>query len=90
VRRLDHVVLEVGAKAVLRAEDRAELETGRRGEAIDDMREIAVDRGRVGEDADLEPIEALRGEQSFRAKQHGVSSGSRLGRVASSRLAIAA
>ena len=52
MRRLDHVVLEFGPEAVLRAEDRGKLEIGCCAKPFHDMAEVVVDRGRVGEEAD--------------------------------------
>ena len=52
VRGLDHVVLEVGPKPVLRAEYRGQRDLLRRRDAVDDMPEGAVNRGRVGDDPD--------------------------------------
>jgi hypothetical protein len=72
VRAFDHVVLEIGLETVLRAEDRGELAVGRRAEPINDMAEVVVDRGRIGEHADAQAVQALRREQSFRAKQHKI------------------
>ena len=82
VRRLDHVVLEVGAEAVLRAEDRGERAVRRGGEPIDDVPELVVDRGGIGEHADAQAVEARRGEQAFGAELHGVRRGGARGGAA--------
>ncbi len=58
VRRLDHVVLEIGAEAVLRAEDGGELEVRRFGKLVDHVAEGVIDGSRVSQDADAEPVEA--------------------------------
>ncbi len=79
VRRLDHVVLEIGAEAVLRPEDRGEFEGRRFGELIDHMAEGVVDGRGVGQDADAQPVEARGGDQPFGTEQHGVSARGRKG-----------
>ena len=56
---------------MLRPEDRGERPVRRGGEEIDDVAELAVDRGGIGEHADAEPIQARGGEQPFGAEQHG-------------------
>ena len=71
VRRLDHVVLQVGAEAVLRPENGGQRPVGRCGQAIDNVLEIAVDRGVIGEHADAQALQARRGEQPICAEQHG-------------------
>ncbi len=43
---------------MLRAEDGGEVEVGGRGEPVHDMAELVVDGGRVGQDADLEALQA--------------------------------
>ena len=52
VRRLDHVVLEVGAEAVLRPEERRDFHVRVIAEAIRRVSQAAVDRRRVADDAD--------------------------------------
>ena len=79
VRRLDHVVLQVRAEAVLRTEDRGERPVRRGGEPIDDMAEVTVDRGGIGEHADAQAVQARRGEQPFGAEQHGSGAVARKG-----------
>ena len=71
VRRLDHVVLEVRAESVLRPEDGGQRPVGRCGQAIDNVLEIAVDRGVIGEHADAQALQARGGEQPICAEQHG-------------------
>ena len=51
VGRLDHVVLQVGAVAVLRPEDGGELEAIGVAELIDHVAEAMIDRGWIGEHA---------------------------------------
>ena len=58
VWRLDHVVLQVRAIAVLRPEDRGELEAIGAAQSIGHVAEVMVDGGRVGEDADAKAVEA--------------------------------
>ena len=73
VRRLDHVLLQVGAEAVLRAEQRRQRPVARR-EAIGGVDDAAVDRGRVADEADaLAGDELAIGavEQPFEAEAHG-------------------
>ena len=70
VGRLDHVVLQVGAEAVLRAENGAEPDGLAQGDPIDDVPERAVDRGRIGDDADAQAVQAVRGEETFGTQDH--------------------
>ena len=71
VRRLDHVVLQVGVEAVLRTEDRGERHAFGAREPIADMDELGVDRGRVGDDADATAAEASRDEQACGSERDG-------------------
>ena len=71
VRRLDHVVLQVRPIPVLRPEDGRERVVGRDAQPLGDMAEVVVDRGRIGDDADAEPVQARRGEECFGAELHG-------------------
>ena len=41
----------------------------------DHVAEAVIDRGGIGEHADPKPVQALRRDQSFGAKQHGIRRG---------------
>ena len=43
MRRLDHVVLHIGAESVLRPEDGRQRDIRRRGEPVDDVQEAAIE-----------------------------------------------
>ena len=58
VRRFDHVVLQIGSKAMLRPEDRLQLHVAIGGQAVGGVHEGSVDGRRVGHDGD-----ALAGNQ---------------------------
>jgi hypothetical protein len=61
----DHVFLNVGSEPVLRAENRTEACPRVRGQAVDDVNELMIDRGGVTNDADALTIETGRREQSL-------------------------
>ena len=52
VRRLDHVVLHVRSKAVLRAEERRDVDVAIRERQIDDVVEPVIDGRGIADDAD--------------------------------------
>ena len=73
---LDHVFLHVGPEAVLRAEDGgqpASVPGRRRGQAVGDVAQLAVDRRRVADDADAAAVEASGRQQAVGSKRdrHG-------------------
>src|SRR5207247_1669107 len=65
VRRLDHVVLNVGAEAVLRAEDGAQPGAVVRCEAVHDVPEATVDRRVIADDADPRSAQPAGVEQNL-------------------------
>ena len=68
VRRLDHVVLDVRAEPVLRAEDGGQRHAIGRRHAIEDMDEAAVDGRVITEHADTQPPQSRRPEQDVGAE----------------------
>jgi hypothetical protein len=52
MRRLDHVVLHVGTKTVLRPEDRRERDLIGVRQTVNDMNEASIDGGVIANDAD--------------------------------------
>ena len=70
VRRLDHVVLQVGPEAVLRPEDGAERHAVGRAHTIDDVPELVIDRGGIGDDTHAQAAQAARGNQARRTERH--------------------
>src|SRR5262249_27216401 len=68
--RLDHVVLDVGAKPVLRPEDGGEPGAGQGGNPVGDVPELAVDRRRIADDSNAQLVEATRGQKSIAAQKH--------------------
>jgi hypothetical protein len=74
VRRLDHVFLQIGSEAVLRAEDRRQLPVTAGRESIGGVAESGVNRGRIADDPDaLAGNQAAIGsvEEAFDSKSHG-------------------
>ena len=63
VRRLDHVVLQVRAEPVLRAEQRGQRHPRRAEDEIGGVRERRVHRGRVADEPGAKPFEPARGQQ---------------------------
>ena len=57
VRRLDHVLLEVRAKAVLGAEERRQRPVAAGGQPIGRMDEGSIDRRRIADESDLLPLD---------------------------------
>ena len=74
IRRFDHIVLLVAAKAVLRAEGGGEVEPACR-ERVERMGEVGGDRGRMGEQGDALALERAAqrrlGEQAVDSEFHG-------------------
>jgi hypothetical protein len=62
---LDHVFLNVGSKPVLWPENRTQPRPRMRGNAVDDVNELMIDRGRVTDDADALTVETGGREQSL-------------------------
>ena len=62
--RLNHVVLHVGPESVLRTKQRADGNTRRGHQRVDDVHVIRVDRRGVGHDADLAAFELPGCEQT--------------------------
>ena len=91
VGRLDHVVLFVAAQAVLWAKGRAQAHLGQGRERVDAVRELARDRGRVGQQGHASALQwrAQSGfrQQAFDAEFHGVGVG--LGQGAAMRIQLA-
>ena len=69
MRRLDHVVLQIRAKAVLRPENRGERQPAIFGEDVRAVAEAAVHRGGIADEADPAAIHVppLDGEQALDA-----------------------
>ena len=68
VRRFDHVVLHVGAKAVLRAENRGQLHARFLSQPVNDMAERVVDRGMVADNANAGTPQMVGAEQYIRTE----------------------
>jgi hypothetical protein len=73
VPSFDHVVLDVGPEAVLRAEHRGERHAFGGVEAIDDVPEVVVYRRVVADDADAQAAKAAGAEQDVGAESHGAA-----------------
>jgi hypothetical protein len=70
VPRLDHVVLDVRSKAVLGAEQRREPGAGMGGQAIGDVPQLVIDRGRVADHADATAVQRTGIKEPLRAETH--------------------
>ena len=69
VGRFDHVLLEVGAEAVLRPEDGREARVAAGADAVGSVHQAVIDRRRVADHPDaLARESAGRAEQAFRPK----------------------
>jgi hypothetical protein len=83
MRRLDHVVLQRRMEAMLRAEDRAEADARLGEHAIDDVGEVAIDRGGVGDHTDPLATQPAGLQEAFRSQgyraQEGLSHRSSIG-----------
>jgi hypothetical protein len=70
MRRLDHVVLHVRAKPVLRAKEGDEVDCSVGEQEIDDMKQPVIDRRRIADEADALAAERARLDQPCRAECH--------------------
>jgi hypothetical protein len=77
----DHVFLHVRSKAMLRTEDGSQRRSRVRGQPIDDVDELMIDRGRVADDPDTVAVETGRRKQAFRSQRDAQAANYRSCRV---------
>jgi len=65
VPRLDHVVLNVGSEAVLRAENGGQTRLRMRGEPIGDVAELPVARRRIAHNPHARAVEGGRRQEAL-------------------------
>ena len=73
VRRLDHVVLEIGSEAVLRAEERRQRDVGIVAQAVGGVLEAGVHRRRIAHQADAPRRQSAGGRRVSRRSIPGVT-----------------
>jgi hypothetical protein len=75
VTGLDHVLLDIGSKSMLRSEQGRQFTMPLAREAVRDVSKLAIDRGGMTDDAKAFAMEPDRIEETFGAELHEVIMG---------------